>query len=279
VANQSQDSQQSAPVAAAAAPAALPPILLRQQQINAGIVALANADLGRLWANVDWESPQAAQAVKTFYGHVVTQYGQSSATVAAMFYDELRAAADAPGQFTASPAEPIPQPIIDKIVASAFLGSAPQQSAPEPEQPVTTSELPLEQRVPQRLDATAERLIRQPGRDTIAQNTVKDPGKPRWIRVPEGPNPCAFCIMMASRALNEHFGGYSSEKAAGGEGNKYHDRCRCEPVPIFPGENFTDYSPNQPDFLLMYQKAAADAGSHSDTKAILASMRTLFNVK
>ena len=66
---------------------------------------------------------------------------------------------------------------------------------------------------------------------TQTENGARDNLKPKFARVPSGPNPCAFC-----RALAGHGFYYSTKEAAGDEGgkfNRYHDFCRCQVVPEF----------------------------------------------
>lgn len=252
-----------------------------QAKINAGIAALAAAQTALLWPRVDWSHPQAAQAIKTVYGAIVSQFGQAAASRAAQFYDDVRAEQRLPSRFVAVPADATTQAQIDKMVDSAFFGNS---DAPAD----TTSALPVEQRVPDRLDDSLQRLVLQPGRDTIVGNTKTDPVHPRWVRVPTGATTCAFCIMLASRDVAEIRGRtidmkYTSSKAAGIDGtgifNTYHKHCDCVAVPIFPGQNIVDISPKIGDYQDMYYKAAADAGTHRDPKKVLASMRKLHGLK
>ena len=74
------------------------------------------------------------------------------------------------------------------------------------------------------LMANMERWVKQGGRDTIARNVERDPRKPRFARVPQGPT-CGWCVMLASRGWV-----YSIAEAAG-ELKKYHNDCNCEIVP------------------------------------------------
>lgn len=252
----------------------------RQRQINAGIVTLAAAQIAPLWPQIDWSSPAAATAVRTLYGAIVSRFGQASAAVAAQFYDDQRSTASVPGQYTAALADPLPERMLDKIVTSAFLGgpeTVDHTHAGDPAQ--TTSDLPVEERVPARLDDSLQRLVLQPGRETIAHNTVKDPVRPRYVRVPQGATTCAFCVLLASRQINAKFSGYASAARAGGDAKKYHKHCDCEAVPIFPGQDVTEVSPNITDYQDMYHKAAADAGTRADAKKVLASMRKLHGLK
>lgn len=256
----------------------------QQSAINAGITALAASQTAQLWPNVDWASPAAATAVRTLYGTIVGQFGQSAAAVASQFYDDQRLAAGVPGQYTASMADPLPPVMLDKIVTSAFLGGAEPADhthAPEPASDQTTSDLPVDQMVPQRLDGALQRLVLQPGRETIAQNAAKDPAKARYVRVPTSAKPCAFCVMLASRELGPNFSSYSSAHNAlfRSDGQKYHKNCDCEAVAVFPGTDAVDISPNIGDYGEMYAKATADAGTHRDTKKILASMRKLHGLR
>lgn len=283
----------------------------QQSARNAAIAALAAQQLAQLWPQVDWTSPDAMSAVKTVYKSIVTRFGQAAATVAAEFYDHTRDQAGAKGSFRATPADPVPEVVLDKAVQSAFLGNPEQTINHGLVGPITTSDLPVEERVPARLDNALQRHVLQPARDTIVENVEADPVKPRYIRVPMGPNPCAFCIMLASRQLGpidgpqkRSFSGYASAQSAqfvvgrgrelgvrrgekrGGkkgqgvksrgsqaQGDKYHDHCDCEPVAIFPGQDESDVSPNFDDYQDMYYKGTADAGTHRDAKKILASMR------
>ncbi|MBY0440979.1 MAG: hypothetical protein K2Q25_02390 [Mycobacteriaceae bacterium] len=266
----------------------------RQSQINAGIVALAAAQTAVLWPQVEWDSPAAAAAVRELYGAIVDQFGRSAAAVAAQFYDEQRVKVSTPGHFTATMTDPLPRAMLDKIVDSAFLGASQDEHVLDAK--ATTSDLPVEQRVPARLDSQLQRLVLQPGRETIALNAATDPVKPRYVRVPQGANTCAFCVMMASRELGigkgpgKSFGGYHDSAVRFDEqtqrlhafaknSSKFHDHCDCEAVPVFPDQIAADVSPKIGDYQDMYYKAAADAGTHSDAKKILASMRTLHGLK
>lgn len=275
-----------------------PPQAEAQAARNAAIKALALQQLAGVWPQVDWESPQAVEAVKRFYRAVVTRYGQAAASVAAEFYDQRRAEQGFTQRFSAAPADPLPEAVLDRVVESAFRGAA----APEP---VSTSELPLEQRVPARLEGKVQRHVQQAGRDTIAANSDDDQQARAYIRVPRGAKTCAFCVMLASRAIDVTFSGYgknsvkvdpetgrsvhvvtgrgrtpvASRSGKRQLGEKYHDHCDCEPVPLFRGQDEWDVSPNFGDYQDMYYKAAADAGTYKDPKAILASMRQLYGVK
>ncbi len=250
----------------------------------AAVVALAARALSRLWPRVDWTSEHAVDAVGTLYGAIVDRYGKQAAAVSASYYDQRRAAQNLSSRYRAAPAAPVQQATVERIVSSAFLGSTTPDDVDAaeldaPAVPATTSDLPVDQRVQQRLEQGLSRLVQQPARDTIADNSAQDPAKPRWIRVPTGATTCEFCIMLASRELGERFRGYTSSQTAGIDGssiyNTYHKNCDCVAVPVFPGDDIRDLSPNIGDYRRLYYKATKAAGSHSDTKKILAEMRRL----
>ena len=70
------------------------------------------------------------------------------------------------------------------------------------------------------------RQVLDGGRQTVVENTKADPQALGWA-VATGPEPCAFCAMLASRGPV-----YKSEETAlpGGE---WHPNCACEPEPSY----------------------------------------------
>lgn len=263
------------------------PAAEKQAARNAAIVALAAQELAPLWPRVDWDSPDALGAVKTVYRAVVNRYGSTAASAAALFYDQQRAELELATLYSATPADVLPATVLDRAVESAFLGVDVTEldDHGHEHEVVTTSDLPLDERVSTRLESKLQKHVLQPGRDTIVANVADDPAKPQgWARETTSANPCAFCVMMASRTFGRL---YTSAEAAtrvvgrGGVargkaelGSTYHRRCSCVAVAVF-----TDPPPGQRDHRERYEKAAADAGTFADTKKILASMRQLYDVK
>lgn len=260
-----------------------PPAELEQQAArNAAVRALAAQQLTSLWPRVDFSSDLAAQAVTMLYRAIVAQFGSTAATLAADFYDDQRGGRGLRRRYRASVAEPVNDVQIRAMVESAFLGTdEPLDVRRRRRVRVKTSELPVDQRVPQRLDQSLSRLVMQPARDTIALNVERDPAKPTWLRVPTGETTCEFCIMLASRELGPHFRGYASRERAifDDNGDKFHDWCDCEPVACFPGDDPNVLSPNLRDYLAIYQKGSANAGTRSDAKAVLAGMRKVLKTQ
>jgi len=79
----------------------------------------------------------------------------------------------------------------------------------------------------QTLGATT-RLVLQGGRDTIEHTARRDEQAVGWARVTDG-DPCYFCAMLAGRGAV-----YLSQDSGGFEP---HDRCGCEPEPIYNGQD------------------------------------------
>lgn len=69
--------------------------------------------------------------------------------------------------------------------------------------------------------------VKKASGDCIVINSLGDPSKPRWARIPTGAETCPFCIMLASRGFVYH----SAEKA--GSKGHYHPNCDCRIVPGF----------------------------------------------
>lgn len=80
----------------------------------------------------------------------------------------------------------------------------------------------------------AVRLAREAGRQAIERSVRADPRAVGWMRITDG-NPCAFCLMLASRGPV-----YKTRESAGfaidpvrGEINRFHPHCGCEVIPVY----------------------------------------------
>ena len=71
-------------------------------------------------------------------------------------------------------------------------------------------------------------LVWKSGFDNSWKNATKN--GVRWARIPNGSKTCAFCYMLASRGFV-----YTSEEAAGGGFNAYHNLCDCAVIPSVDG--------------------------------------------
>jgi hypothetical protein len=219
-------------------------------QANRGIRRLVQQALAAILAALTGRSlDDVKAALLDALPGLVAQYGDVAATVAADFYDQLRASSGAKGAFTAVLADPASAAQVQASI-KAVIG--PMYTAQDP------------QAVAGVLSTTLDRYVLQVGRDTITASAAKDPGKPSWARVPQG-DTCAFCIMLASR------GAVYGSAAAAGQMHAYHGDCDCTPTPIWPGQPLPDgYDPDA--LMRQYLDGRAAAGS-GNLKKILAGMR------
>lgn len=219
---------------------------------NRQIRSLVTRDLRSLWATLPSSPQLATLAVVEFVPALIQSYGDVSATVAAEFFEDTRAAANAPGRVTTRLA---PNPALEAMLINLRWAASPFFDGNPADALARTTQI-------------ADRMSLQAGRDTIDQNVRNDPAGPRWARVPTGPETCAWCLMLASRGP-----AYGSERSAGGDANRYHSDCDCTPTPVWPGDALpAGYDPDQ--LYDRYIRARDEAGTGS-TRAVLSELRKL----
>lgn len=212
------------------------------------VVALAHADLVAWWAELDTSDARAATAaLETFMADLVAAYGSVAAALGADFYDELREQAAVPRRFRADLADPVPTRQIEAAARWAtgplFGGGGPNAARDH-------------------AAGAVQRLVQQPGRETIALNVARDPARPGWARVPRGKG-CPWCRLLAGRGAV-----YSSARAAG-DMRAYHDHCKCTATPVWRGQSL----PYDADALEREYLAARKAAKSGSVKKVLAQMR------
>lgn len=186
-------------------------LLTQFEQANNGIADLVEADLTDFLGALDFGRPDAVQvALFEYVPALVSEYGDMAATVAADWFEELRAAEGVMGSFRAplAPAVPLEQ-------VNARLGFATRASGPLwlGDSATLTTFLAM---------MTNEYAL-QPGRDTVMESAHKD--NAAYARVPE-PGACKFCLMLASR-------GFVYSKDTVGDSKKFHGKCRCNAMPVW----------------------------------------------
>lgn len=109
-----------------------------------------------------------------------------------------------------------------------------------------------------------DELVKQPYRSTLQGSAAR--AGVAWARVPSGSEPCAFCLMLASRGAV-----YESRSSAQftTSGRKYHGDCYCVPI-LTRGDGDLPYDAGL--LSTLYERARNAAGSGS-TKDILAELR------
>jgi hypothetical protein len=211
------------------------------------LTTLAIRDLLALWATLDTaDALSTSRALQDALPDLVNTYGAVAATLAADFYEDLRADAVG-GSFTAVLAAPSSERTLamSRWAAGALFSQTPDAA-------LTLS----------RLSGGVQRGVAGADRDTIAASVGSDPLGPRYARHASG-NACAFCALVATRGPV-----YRSEDTAGG---KYHDHCHCVAVPVWPGQDY-EAAPYVKGWDKAYREATRDVGS-TDTSKVLARMR------
>ncbi|VEI13224.1 Uncharacterised protein [Trueperella bialowiezensis] len=163
------------------------------------------ADLDRLWDQIKgWDRVAVENALVELLPGIVDAYGAAYAEVAALWFEQL-------------------------------VGSSPVVGSPDRREAVTRSvryalrpylEGAALGVVQSRVASVVLRHARQAGRDVIDDSVRATPGV-RYARRLTGTENCDFCVILASRGPV-----YGTELDAGGWGNRYHDDCDCEPVPV-----------------------------------------------
>lgn len=214
---------------------------------NNGIVALAQKDLVKFWRLLDTSNPgEVKAAMLQFMPELVSTYGETAALLAADFYESVR-----PAGLPSYSAIMADTPPLEQIEAATRYNIDPAFKG-DPDAALSN------------LANITQRLVNQPGRDTIVKNVDRDPDGAGWARVPVGSRTCVFCRMLASRGAV-----YSSKKAAGYGMNKYHSNCDCKAVPVWSESDYpAGYDPDA-----LYEDYAKAHEPGMSTKATLAAMR------
>lgn len=212
--------------------------LLKQfEKANDGIAALVERDLLAFLASLDPARPDAVKAdLFEFIPVLIAQYGDIAATVAADWYDELRAAEGVPGRFNAPLAPLVPDEVINGRLGYATRPDGPLFAGAFDTLTAFTAMI-------------ANEYALQPGRDTVMQAAHRD--KAAYARIPE-PGACKFCLMLASR-------GFVYSKDTAGQSRKFHGKCRCNVLPSWDETRARVEYGYDPDALYDQYRAAVDA--------------------
>lgn len=212
--------------------------LLNQfEQANNGIADLVEGELLGFLGALNFERPEAVQAaIFDFVPALVSEYGDVAASVAADWYDELRASEGVAGSFRAPLAPTVPEAQVSDRLGYATRASGPLWVSDS----VTLTNF---------LALMTNEYVLQPGRDTVMQAAHKD--KAAYARVPE-PNACKFCLMLASR-------GFVYSKSTAGQSKKFHGKCRCNAMPVWDETRARVEFGYDPDALYDLYRASVDA--------------------
>lgn len=189
---------------------------------------------------------------------LVARYSQVAATLAADFYDGERVAAGVPGPFTVPLADAPPEEQI-----SNSLRWATKDLWPRGEGEGTVAQLePVDARLEaamSKADGAVDRLVLNAGRNTVTDAVRQDAGAIAYARA-AALGCCSFCALMSSRGAT-----YKDRGTVGEDANerfvgddsviKYHNYCRCQPIPVFRGQSF-ELSPKAREWERIYSEFA-----------------------
>ena len=194
----------------------------------ASLVSIASNDLRLLLAPLD-TAEAIRDALLLSLPDLVDIYGSAAATLAADWYEDLRAAEEITGRFSATVA----------TLPDAGRSEALARWAVDP---MFTAD-PDKAKAIERATGGLQRIISNGSRETIAYSSVADPKSYGWQRT--GTGSCGFCAMLISRGdvYTEHSADFAS-----------HDHCRCSAVPAFDGQA----RPVQPYTPSLRQASKAD---------------------
>jgi hypothetical protein len=207
----------------------------------------ALADLQALLTGLEGVSPERSKAVLfEAFPEVFNPYAAASSAVSASFYEEVRAAANVGGSFTAETLDSVDTERWGSLVGAGTQPRMLEQGA---------SSLMF-----QFLAGGLTSILSTMAADTIYGNAQKDPVKTGFQRIPK-PGCCGFCGMLASRGA-----AYDSKESAegvvgrgvpvhrtkgkrGGQGKgiksrgsqsvgqAFHDHCKCRAVQVYEGSS------------------------------------------
>ncbi len=181
-----------------------------QEEIRKLVEGRMNTWAERILADTSLNPGQIRNALIEQTKFVVTQYGDVAASMAAEWYDDIRATEGVGGNFRAvTAASPYDDDAVDGMVRRAvgpLFTQAPDVSA-----------------VMLTLATNAGKYVLGAARETVRRNTFRDPYASGWQRVARG-GACKFCLMLVGRG-----GVYRKETAFFAS----HGDCNCAAVPSF----------------------------------------------
>jgi hypothetical protein len=204
--------------------------------VQLGIRAQALNDFKRLWPLWTPTDPRSFADLVTATTTLVRAYHPISSGVAASYFTAFRAAEEIDGRavpvFASAPA--------DAMIASSLYATgetATRQAIAAGRPPEDAAQVAFV-----RTSGAVSRHILNGGRQTILESVQRDEHARGWARITDG-DPCAFCLVLASRGAV-----YKTEQTAEFQA---HDHCGCAAEPFYSGSE----PPRADEFLKTYDAA------------------------
>lgn len=208
----------------------------RHRLVQLGIRAQALRDFSRLWPLWTATNAQSFGDLVTATTALVRAYHPVAAGVAASYFTAFRAAEHIDGT-----AVPVLASAPDDAMISASLYATGETATRKtinagrpPDEAMKVAFV--------RTSGAVTRHILDGGRDTILESVQSDEQAEGWARVTDG-NPCAFCLVLASRGVV-----YKTEQTADFQA---HDHCGCGAEPFYKGSE----PPRATEFQKTYDAA------------------------
>lgn len=189
---------------------------LESQAALRAVTGAAVADAQTLLAETQGRFEARREGLLEAVPALVGYYSEGSAALAADYFDEERAAARAPGRYTATLV------IVDRTVKI-------RRGVAWAAEPLAEG---LEAEAESRLAEVVHINTARPYRDTITQNTRLDPEAAGWKRIASG-SACKMCRMLADRGAVYKKG--TVRFAA-------HDNCSCTASPVWSTDDSIEAS-------------------------------------
>lgn len=182
------------------------PLSRAKQRDLAALTGIAENDLRVMWARFD-SAEGARDGLLNVLPGLVAIYGAAAATLAADYYDDLRAEKGVRGGFRAIPAEPHTGEGLD-VLARWAVGPM-FQATPDPAAALS------------RASGGMQRFIANASRETGVQSALADPAAMGWMRVGHGE--CDWCKRYLDGEVH-YVAGYDFDA---------HDWCKCDTETVY----------------------------------------------
>lgn len=171
-------------------------------------------EFASIWMRLNLNNPDVLRdPLAAVLAEIGNKYGDAAATLAADFYDDMRADVVKSGAaFTPRLAE---VPSLERFQSLAGWGIGPLFGT-NPDPAIALS----------KISGGLQLVVGNAYRETIMGSSIADPAARGWQRVADG-NACGFCLMLEGR------GSVYSEASADFAS---HDKCGCTAEPAFEGE-------------------------------------------
>ena len=178
------------------------------RKAQAGVTALVRRDMARFYGNLDLTDAEAARdELLDYVPQLVNRYGEVAATVAADWYDGVRAAAGAHGSFRASLVVPDKTDAVNQTIRRA-VGDL-------------FGENPDTETVLNAIAGKAEVYALDGSRLTIANASTNDPAAKGWERIADD-GACEYCLGLTGILWTTYEPNFLP-----------HIGCNCIAVPTF----------------------------------------------